>query len=591
MWFPLIVGATVLAALLGDNPVRASHGRALVVDSARLATPAVPRRGRLVVTVRLINRGGKAVRGRVTVRLRRAKGTRRRIVLRRAIKRVQADGSARFTIARTLPRRVKRGRHRVTVCVRSRGTARCRWVRRRLKVGRAIAPGAAPDVQTPLAPAPVTKPKGQAFQRIDGFGSSERGFADPHLWDLDTAPATSPAQRDEVLDTLYARLGLTRVRAVQPDTAAGPPPVGIEAANDNGDPSVLDASKFTFGGRRLDDHAVLLRQIKARGSIATWTSPLNRDRWMGARPGTADVAEYAEWIFAQVQRFKQQGAPLDYISVANEPSFKQNPMSGAFIHDVIAALAPRLRDAGLLVPFIVPDDIRSSDAVSAVQPVLADPATRQYVGAIATHLYDEPVSALGRLRDVARQYGLPLWMTEFSLGAMSSIPSSPKLRNRPVDWALLMNDLLGKYDVGAIDYLWGFIGQGDSDRFSLVRLNQTDGTYRGFAPTKVYYYFGQYSRFVRPGAIRVAADSSASGVRVTAYLRGKEVTVVAVNPTDQPVATTITSRDLEGASRLQRTETTPTQNWATPGAATVDGTQVSVTVPAAGVTTLSGATG
>lgn len=532
--------------------------------------------GTITVTGTVRNLTGTLRVGRVTLSLRgsRASGS-GRMIASKVLARVGGDRSARFTVVGAVPRSIPTGTYRVIVCVRGGGeSASCMQVERRLRV-------------TPS----TARPEGAVFQTIDGFGSSSRVLTDPHVFDVNgPAPATSMAQQDEVLDALYRELRLTRIRPVQPDTAAGPPPVGIEVVNDNADPSVADLTRFTFAGRRLDDHAALVARAKARGASVAWISPLNREPWMGVSPGTDDVAEYAEWLLAQIRRFSSRGGRLDYVSIANEPSYSRNTMSGAFIREVIKNLGPRLEAEGLLVPFVVPDDVRASDAAAKAAVVLADPLARRYVGALATHLYDEPLERLASMRSLAERYDLPLWMSESAVGALNSMPArrSPAT---PLDWAMLMHELLARYDVSAIDYFWGYIGARDADQGSLLRLEHDGTRYRGFTRTKVFFFFGQYSRFIRPGALRIGVTSSNDSVRATAYQRGSARTIVVINPGSAPATTTLRAADLAGVNRLTRTRTSPTENWATPPSVSVTGTSVTVELPPHSVTTLTGARG
>jgi hypothetical protein len=53
-------------------------------------------------------------------------------------------------------------------------------------------------------------------------------------------------------------------------------------------------------------------------------------------------------------------------------------MSGAFIRDVIKNLGPRLRAANLLTLFVVPDDVRSSDAAAKTQTIMTDPVAGSF---------------------------------------------------------------------------------------------------------------------------------------------------------------------------------------------------------------------
>ena len=556
-----------------DGSSKPSMRLGRVVVTPRSAEPG----DRIRVRSAIRNAAGVQRRARVVVSLSRTRGARSRIVIaRRLLKTLMPGSRGRFALGATVPRRLAPARYYVFACIRNRGgSGVCRLSRRRLRVvPRVGGPPGGPGV-----------PRGTVYQTIDGFGTSSRVFEDPHAFGVNgPAPPTTTAQRDAVFDALYVDLGLTRIRPVQPDTAAGPPPIGIEPQNDNSDPNATDSSRFNFSGRRLDLHAAHVIRAKARGVTVAWTSPLNREVWMGVTT-SQDAAEYAEWLLAQVRRFKQQGAPLDYISVANEPSYSRNTMSGKFIRDVIKNLGPRLAAEGLRVPFVVPDDVRASNSAAKASTILADPAARRYVGALATHLYDEPVTRVASMSSLAKTYGLPLWMTEFALGGMDTAGRG----GQPIDWTLLMHDLLVRYDLAAIDYFWGFSGVGEEA--TLITLNYTGGTYTGFTRNKVYYYLGQYSRFVRPGAQRVSVSTSDDRIRISAYYRGDTRVLVAINPGDSSVTTRLTAPDLVGVSSMKPTRTSGTENWAALARVDVSAAGLTATLPARSVTTFSGTAG
>ncbi|MBI5104125.1 MAG: hypothetical protein HZB46_03910 [Solirubrobacterales bacterium] len=589
----------------------------LVAVTLTLAAAGDTRGGRVRLTAVAVNRSSVTRAVQVKVLLR-GKGTpkRGRTVGRKALRALRAHGRAKVRVDVVLPRNLPPRSYRVVMCGWVNGRrAACADGRRRLGViargggtpavppgGAGTAPGSGPPGQPPAPggegqtppsdPAPAPPPKGTVHQTIDGFGTSSRVFDDPHVFDAHGAPpvVTGP-QREDILQALYGELRLTRIRPVQPETTVGPPKIGIEIANDNDDPLVTDATRLDFSGRRLDDHAAQVIGARAQGVTTAWTSPLNREPWMGVAVGTDDAAEYAEWLLAQVRRFRDDGTPLQYVAIANEPSFTRNTMSGAFIRDVIKHLGPRMEAEGLLVPIVLPDDVRASAAAAKAAVVLADPAARRYVGALATHLYDEPLVKVAELRKLADTYDLPLWMTEFSLGAMPSMRPSGAPAPTPLDWALLMHELLATYDVAAIDYMWGYIGAGLGERFALLDLQHDDTTYRGFTRTKVFYLFGQYSRYVAPGAVRVSSTSSNPVVKVTTFFRGRDRTVVLINPETSPATTTVTAADLAGVPELAQTRTSASENWAPGPAVPVTGDAATVTLPPQSVATLSGSTG
>lgn len=440
------------------------------------------------------------------------------------------------------------------------------------------------DVLLSEARAAVVVDGAVRFQTMDGFGSSVRVFDDPHVFD-NFNPATgraattmTAAEQDEILDKLYTDLKLTRVRPASPDTAVG---AGIEPVNDNSDPLVTDLSKFNFTWKHLDAHVDYIVRARERGANTAFLSPLSRESWMGTSTAS-DVAEYSEWLLAQVRRSADRGVRLPYLSVANEPSYTRNTMSGAFLRDVIKNLGPRLQAEGFDTKFVMPDDVRASDAAAKAQIVLADPLARQYVSALATHLYDEPVSTVSQMKSVAQQYGLPLWMTEFTMGAMGTAG----LPQDPFAWASLTHDLISTYDVSAVDYLWGFFGEWEGNATTLISLNNTGATYDGYTLNKTYYTTGQFSRFIEPGATRISAESSDAEVDITAYLSNSELVLVAINNGHSSKEVSISLSGLPDVTQFEQIRTSATENWAILPAVVVIGSNFTATLPGNSIQTL-----
>ena len=257
-------------------------------------------------------------------------------------------------------------------------------------------------------------------------------------------------------------------------------------------------------------------------------------------------------------------------------------MSGEFIRDVIKNVGPRLRAEGFDTMFVTPDDVRSSNAAAKARIILADPVARQYVGALATHLYDESVSNVAQMQALAQQYQLPLWMTEFSTSGMPSA-------GRPGDafaWASLMHDLISTYDMSAVDYMWGFFGEWD--RAQLVTLNHTGSTYDGYTLNKVYYTTGQFSRFVEPGAERISASSSDATVQTTAFLDDDgDLVIVAINNGASNQQTTFNLGGITGFDAVGVVRTSASENWATLPAITVNGSAFSAVLPHNSITTFT----
>jgi hypothetical protein len=118
---------------------------------------------------------------------------------------------------------------------------------------------------------------------------------------------------------------------------------------------------------------------------------------------------------------------------------------------------------------VVPDDLNATQAYQRSKIILADPEARQYVKALAFHLYDEPLSNVIKMKGLSEQYGIPLWMTEYSQG-------------NPFTWANTMHDLISTYNVTAVDYMFAFSGGRD-----LITLKHNGTRYLGFERNKHFY--------------------------------------------------------------------------------------------------------
>ena len=104
-----------------------------------------------------------------------------------------------------------------------------------------------------------------------------------------------------------------------------------------------------------------------------------------------------------------------------------------------------------------------------------------------------------RMKQLSEQYGIPLWMSEYS-------------QSNAFTWASTMHDLISNYNVSAVDYMFGFSGNGNAP----MTLKHDGTRYLGYEQNKHYYIIGQFSRFVKPGFQRIQADTTDSAIKVTA---------------------------------------------------------------------------
>jgi O-glycosyl hydrolase len=183
--------------------------------------------------------------------------------------------------------------------------------------------------------------------------------------------------------------------------------------NDNADPLSTDLSKFNFSWKAADGHIAAVKSLQARGLTTYFASPLRVESWMNE----SNPDEYVEWAMAMLRHWRNAGMEMPYFSLMNEPSYYggERSWSGAWLRDVAERLGARLRAERFATRLVAPDDISPDDAYARRQTILADADARQNIGAIAYHLYDRGNE--DKAAQLAKQYGIPIWMTEFSTPA------------------------------------------------------------------------------------------------------------------------------------------------------------------------------
>ncbi len=379
-------------------------------------------------------------------------------------------------------------------------------------------------------------------QTIQGFGVTTRVWSDPHLSD---APQTNvpAAAQDEILALLLDDLGITRMRPFIEG--------GIELENDNGDPDVLDPAGFNFEWKRTDAHIELIRQARARGLPVWFPSMLQPEQWM-----TEEMPdEYVERIMAQLFRWQEMGALPLFISPVNEPTMEfAGTFSTEWFVEVVRDLGRRIDEAGLSTQLVIPDDVTPERGIVFAEAVMADPETRQYVAALAYHIYGGDEASRQRFAELGAEYDVPVWMTEYSRAEWDTWPAA-------LDWAATMHELLARNSAGAVDYMWGFFGSYQQGH-TLVSIDFADGQYQSHAPTAAYWVTGQWSRFVRPGYVRTDVTAPHS-TELSAFVApdGREVVIVAVNRSANALSLPI---EVAGGSiddAIRRVRSSATEQW------------------------------
>lgn len=333
----------------------------------------------------------------------------------------------------------------------------------------------------------------------------------------------------------------------------------------------------------------------------------------GGEIDTADDAAYGAYLATVVSHFASEGVDISQVSPMNEPddSFGSCGQEGMEVPaseraGVIDAVGSALSSSGLSTKVIADESSQTTQLLSEAPTWLADGSAPGYTAAIAHHTYDNPsdstLEQVGGLGDVN---GKPVWASEIccqiSGGGGYGAQYDPTIAGGLVLADYIYTDL--SYADDSAFQWWTALSSGlgcdpDTSSSCATAVNSAgwndgliyyDPDYAGdgnqnIYMTKRFYVLGQYSRYVRPGAVRYGVSGSPSGVQTMAFWHSGQWTVVATNTNTS--ATTLNlnlgSGSLNSAGAYQ---TDAAENLASVAAPSVSGSSISASLPAQSVTT------
>ena len=228
---------------------------------------------------------------------------------------------------------------------------------------------------------------------------------------------------------------------------------------------------------------------------------------------------FANYLARTVEGFGREGVPVSMITIQNEPDFEPDSYPGMRVNSPDRAViigryvGPTFRSRGLKTKIL--DYDHNWDNPEMPLTVLNDPVARQYVSGVAWHCYEGDVPAQSPVHDAYPEKDA--WLTECSGG----------------EWTPKFGEVLGwmtdKLIIGASNnwsrgtLLWNLALDpkhgphtgGCADCRGVVTIDPATGA---ITRNVEYYVLGHASRFVLPGAFRVAATSQGGGVEAAAFL-------------------------------------------------------------------------
>ena len=225
-----------------------------------------------------------------------------------------------------------------------------------------------------------------------------------------------------------------------------------------------------------------------------------------------------------------------------------------------------------------------------IKPSIDSPASNSIITHIGLHQYNGAFDTTEKIG--AKEFpeilatGKRFWQTEVS-GSSGQIPKGTGIDNA-LYYAKMIHFDFTLSQINAYLFWWLWKNNDKALNFSDGLINILDG--ETVITTKRLYALGQYSRFIRPGWLRIESDTSPKyGVYTSAYRnpKTKEIAVVLIN--DRMAANSL-SLDLSGAefSNISAWRTSANEELKDLGKQKASRNTVNINLPPKSITTLYG---
>jgi glucosylceramidase len=358
------------------------------------------------------------------------------------------------------------------------------------------------------------------FQTMDGFGAA---FVEGSAYLLQHE--LTAQQREAVMTKLFSPtegIGLSAMRLPIASTDLSRTHYSYDDMPVGEQDTAMD--HLSVEQDRADVFPTVREALKLNPKMTLIASPWSMPAWMKTKPTMnggmlREDAEpaYAKYLVRSLQAFQQEGITPQYVTIQNEPLNETKNYPGTLLKADQAKrfigrdLGPLLRAANLQTQVLAYD--HNWDHPEYPLEVIADPAARPYTAGSAMHCYGGAVSAQDGMHDADPTKGI--WMTECSGGTWQKEPpltttaeliigSTQHWAKAVVLWGIAL-DPKGNPHAGGCGTCRGLLTIDSSQQPSAITWNGD------------FYALAHASKYVHPGAARIASTLTGSGVEQVAF--------------------------------------------------------------------------
>jgi glucosylceramidase len=357
---------------------------------------------------------------------------------------------------------------------------------------------------TPVSGSQVIAVNGKIrYQTITGFGAA---MTDSSAYLLEDQ--LTPAAHTIAMQALFGQSGIDLNFVRIPMGASDFSATGVPYTYDDLPPGATDPTMADFSIAHDDAYIIpaLQAMLAENSNIVTYANPWTPPPWMKANGlyGNAGAAgkvlaqfypALAQYFVKFIQDYAAAGVPIDDISLQNEPHTAADWPSAAFlapdeVQFLTQNLVPALQAAGL-----APHIYGLEEAANATdeQTLFAGPAA-PYLSGVGFHCYGG-MSGFTTFHDAFPT--VPIAVTECSPGIINYSAAEVAI-DATRNWASVAT----LWNL-ALDTTGGPVEPPDSGCrgcTGVIRVNDT--THQAWYGLN-YFEFGQISKFVMPGAVRI----------------------------------------------------------------------------------------
>jgi len=373
------------------------------------------------------------------------------------------------------------------------------------------------------------------FQTMVGFGAS---VTDASAWLMQNR--MSATQRAALLAELFGRgpggvgFNFTRLTIGASDFSRS-----HYSLNDlpRGETD-LALARFSIEANRADVLPVMKQVMAINPGLQVMASPWSAPGWMKSNDSLikgslrADRHEvFARYLLRYVDAYAAEGIPIFALTVQNEPHFEPGDYPGMRVEPAARAalvgqhLGPMIAQQGR--PLQIIDWDHNWDEPQSPLAVLADPVARRYIAGVGWHCYVDEKYIVNQSVVHDAHPDKDTWHTECSGGEWKPVWSERlpwTVRNLVIGatrhWArgVLMWNL-------ALDEKHGPHLGGCSDCRGVVTIDSRSGE---VTRNLEYYALAHASRFVRPGAQRIASTAESGTLQTVAFRNADDGSLVLI---------------------------------------------------------------